>query len=241
MEHFLKFIGIGCAFNPEMGNTSAFMKTDNGERLVLFDCGEDVFKRIKSLGILNGVKYVDIFITHNHSDHMGSLGTLLSYLYYIHKIKANVYDIKKKSKLRRVLILTGVMGDIYTFNESLEGSRVELESNLVITGFPVKHYDTIDSTAYEIMYKDQLVLYTGDHNDKSIYNNTQILDLYDIIYTDCSCKNFNGNPHVYIGDLKSSIPRGIRDKVFCMHVESEEAIEQIKKLGFGVVERYMGN
>ena len=43
----LKFIGTGSAFNQDLGNTSAYIK--DGETLLLIDCGETVFQRIKEI------------------------------------------------------------------------------------------------------------------------------------------------------------------------------------------------
>ena len=36
----LRFLGRGAAFNPALGNTSAYVR--EGERLLLLDCGESV-------------------------------------------------------------------------------------------------------------------------------------------------------------------------------------------------------
>ena len=36
----LEFIGCGSAFNPQLGNTSAYI--EDGKRFVLLDCGESV-------------------------------------------------------------------------------------------------------------------------------------------------------------------------------------------------------
>ena len=40
----LNFLGRGAAFNPKEGNTAAFIK--EGDRLLLIDCGESVFRQI---------------------------------------------------------------------------------------------------------------------------------------------------------------------------------------------------
>ena len=54
----LKFIGTGSAFNQDLGNTSAYIK--DGETLLLIDCGETVFQRIKEIKLLDDVKKVYI-------------------------------------------------------------------------------------------------------------------------------------------------------------------------------------
>lgn len=54
--------------------------------LFLFDAGEDVFEKLIKLNLFEKKARVNIFITHLHSDHIGSLGTIIAYLYY------KVYD-----------------------------------------------------------------------------------------------------------------------------------------------------
>ena len=80
----LKFIGTGSAFNTKLGNTSAYIKDNN--TLLLIDCGELTFARILSLNLLDDVNEVHIAITHTHPDHIGSLGSLIFYCFFIKKI-----------------------------------------------------------------------------------------------------------------------------------------------------------
>ena len=80
----LLFLGRGAAFNPKEGNTSAYFLENN--QLFLIDCGESVFERIINKKILNNIETINVIITHTHSDHVGSLGSLISYSYYkLHK------------------------------------------------------------------------------------------------------------------------------------------------------------
>ena len=81
----LKFLGRGSAFNIKDGNTAAYIKDNN--TLLLIDCGETVFKEIQRRNLLEGVSDINILITHLHSDHVGSLSSLLMYCYYIKKLK----------------------------------------------------------------------------------------------------------------------------------------------------------
>lgn len=84
----LIFLGRGSAFNTCEGNTSAYF-IDNNE-LFLIDCGESVFGELKERNILNDVSCVNILITHTHSDHVGSIGSLIMYCYYVLKIGVNI-------------------------------------------------------------------------------------------------------------------------------------------------------
>ncbi len=71
----LSFIGCGSAFAVKNKNNSAFFIDKN--TLNLFDCGETVFESIINKNILKGIKKVNIFLSHLHSDHCGSLGTFV--------------------------------------------------------------------------------------------------------------------------------------------------------------------
>ena len=73
----LRFLGCGGAFNTALGTNAAFF-THNGN-LYLLDCGETVFERAKLSGLLDSAKEIFVAVTHFHSDHVGSLGTLLGY------------------------------------------------------------------------------------------------------------------------------------------------------------------
>ena len=74
----LNFLGIGSAFNPVLDNTGAFF-TDNGD-FYLIDCGESTFKKIWNMEEMIQSRNIFILITHLHCDHVGSLGSLISYL-----------------------------------------------------------------------------------------------------------------------------------------------------------------
>ena len=77
----LQFLGRGAAFNPKEGNNSAYVIENN--QLFLIDCGESIFERIMENGLLDKIDGINVMITHTHSDHVGSLGTLTMYSYYI--------------------------------------------------------------------------------------------------------------------------------------------------------------
>src|SRR5574344_116865 len=82
----LQFLGTGSAFNTKLGNTSAYLLNNDKSAMLLFDCGETVFSKLKPILEKNkNISELTICITHSHSDHIGSLPTLLYYLYYMYK------------------------------------------------------------------------------------------------------------------------------------------------------------
>ena len=87
----LTFLGRGAMLYPQEGNTAAYF--EEGNNLFLFDCGEDVAAKLIKDGKLTKDSEVYLFITHTHSDHIGSLGSLQQYLYWVCGKKLNiVYD-----------------------------------------------------------------------------------------------------------------------------------------------------
>ena len=84
----LKFLGRGAAFNPKEGNTSAYFIENN--QLFLIDCGESIFEKLVELDLLNDIESINLMITHTHSDHIGSLGSLVMYAYYTLKRPLNI-------------------------------------------------------------------------------------------------------------------------------------------------------
>ena len=71
----LKFLGKGAAFYPVLGNTSAYFIYD--KNLFLIDCGESVFKKVYEKDLFSEIDNLYVFITHTHSDHIGSLSSLI--------------------------------------------------------------------------------------------------------------------------------------------------------------------
>ena len=77
----LHFFGCGSAFNPAMGNTSAWFEMDGC--LFLVDCGETVYELLMKRSNLREYRQIYVLLTHLHADHVGSLGSLISYNYCI--------------------------------------------------------------------------------------------------------------------------------------------------------------
>ena len=118
----LRFLGCGGAFNAALGTNAAFF-THNGN-LYLLDCGETVFERAKLSGLLDSAKEIFVAVTHFHSDHVGSLGTLLGYCYFILKKPATV--IYPTDKMKTLMTLMGMPENQYRLLHSLDADGVRL-------------------------------------------------------------------------------------------------------------------
>lgn len=199
----LLFLGRGAAFNPKEGNTSAYFLENN--QLFLIDCGESVFERIINKKILNNIETINVIITHTHSDHAGSLGSLISYSYYkLHKpiniIVPNNYKFKKN--LKNLLNIFGCGKNKFTFidEKNYDNKFKSFEK--------VRFIKTVHSKnliCYSIIFYTNkgIIFYSGDTNDlnniiKLISSNNKI----DKIYIDTTTENYSGNVHLYIGYLQ---------------------------------------
>ena len=79
----LRFLGRGSAFHTN--NNSAFFTADSS--LVLLDCPTSAFHKLRHRGVdtLAGCKAdkVIVLVTHTHTDHVGGIGMLVHYCYYV--------------------------------------------------------------------------------------------------------------------------------------------------------------
>ena len=224
----LKFLGTGAAFYPIKNNTSAYFI--DKEELFLIDCGETVFKKLYELNLLNSIKVINILITHMHCDHVGSLATLIDYIYY--KVKIPVYIITSKIikyDLDTFLKLQGISNDEYSYKFETEYTNYNMFKS-------IKYVDTIHSSklsCYSIIFNTNkgIIYYSGDTKEldtlKSLLND----NLYKA-YIDTN-SHPNG-PHVYIEDLLNIVPDKYKNKIHCMHVNDEECIKLINEYGFNI-------
>ncbi len=232
----LIFLGRGAAFNPKEGNNSAYFIED--ERLFLIDCGESVFERIIENNLLDEVKEINLMITHTHSDHIGSLGSLIMYCYLVKKIP--VYIIMKENALHKKnidLYLTSCGCDSnaykYVNEENYDNKFKSFSSIRYIETHHAKNlhcYSLVFETSRGIVY------YSSDSDDI-----TYIRDLLsgdkdiDKLYVDTNSLDTD-NGHLYIGVLDREVPYEYKNKIYCMHINNDECIEMAKGLGFNVVE-----
>lgn len=232
----LKFIGTGSAFNTDLGNTSAYIKQD--KTLLLIDCGATVFARAKKLGLFDDVENVYIIITHMHTDHVGSLGNVIEYLSIIKGITPNIIlttddsASKQEENIKVYLEKVGVTEDDYEFTycDMME----DVLTNLVKIEMPqVSHSKKITSYAVELYFTDKTIYYTGDQNDeKYVKKIAKNLTPKDIVYTDCTNKEYKGRIHISLSELEQIFSQDQKNQVTCMHFENYATIQEAKSRGF---------
>ena len=235
----LKFLGRGGAFLVEEGNTSAFFI--EGKTLFLIDCGESVFGKIVRVNLLkkNQIDKVFCFITHMHSDHTGSLSSLIYYCAYAdinNPINFSIVCTKPlMDDLYRMLEAQGC-ADFFNFvpaetlsNRYRSFSKIQLIRTV--------HQGQYPAFCVEFTTNDGKIFYSGDTRDLELIH-SYVREVPDIerMYLETTLLDYSGNAHLSLRVLNDIIPNNLRPKVFLMHFDSADCIKKAEELGFQVVE-----
>lgn len=249
---FLHFLGRGSCYNTKEGSNSAFIK--HGSVLVLIDCGESTFADLMRLNersnILDGVLNVYVLITHFHSDHIGSLPSLIYYSTFVQKADITLFttdvetlsDIINKQLYLDMHEYDRVKAKLeYTLIKFYKMFTISMDGiNLFVT--PMKENHVEMSTGYVIEYIDPgndddacKIYYTGDTK----YANNMAYNLRcDYYYMD-SCNKDNSYPHQNVDNIAKTcdlynIPH---DRIRLMHIDDDTVFDKAKEYGFKWVQR----
>lgn len=236
----LKFSGNGSAFNTVLGNNSAYIK--NGNHLFMIDCGSSTFSTIKESGLLDDVENIDVFITHTHADHVGSLADLIFYMYYCKgefKSRVTVYSVKDIN-IYDYLLSNGVTTQKYNNKELSDMDMVYIEElGLRFITFKTSHVEELNSYGLFINfdYLDKTVAYSGDTNNlPSEINDLLEKNILELLYVDTCSQDYEGNVHLSLYKLTQLINEQNRHKVWCMHLDEQFDKQLAMSLGFNVTE-----
>ena len=225
----LKFLGIGGAFESKLKNCSAFYKKDN--KLLLIDCGENIFEEIKNNNILQNIEEINILIAHFHTDHIGSIGSLLFYCDRLGIKKVNIIYPKVR-KLKQLLNLLGMNRCNYKLYNPKKFKNIKIESYK-------QNHSFMEAYGYKISLNNKKIFYSGDTKTipKSIL--TEFLNnKIDYFYQDVR-KEFN-NYHISLDELNFVIPYEYRNRINCMHFNTEEEIKDVLDNGYSIVKKIGG-
>ena len=236
----LLFLGRGSAFNTLEGNTSAFFK--EGNTLFIIDSGETTFELLIKNNILDNIEKVYLMITHTHSDHIGSLGTLTSYLYYKKNQIINIIipeqasEEKYLNNIKSILEVTGCTDNYILIKEKELDDQFKSFSSIRFK----KTNHTSSLVCYGILFSTEkgFIYYSGDTNE--LNNVKELIDKKEIIdklYLDTTLIDKEDNNHLSINVINSEIPSNLKNKVYCMHVDNDETINKVLELGFKIVEK----
>jgi len=232
----LTFLGRGAGFYPAEGSTSAYF-LDKGE-LFLIDSGESIFKTLLDKKVLDSVSALNLFITHTHSDHTGSLGSLLLYAAVAKNIKINIITDENMiylPQIRTLLDLFGLHKQAYRIADVSEFDNRYSKFNRVrfIKTF---HCEELKTCAILFETDKGLVFYSGDIKDpaplQEIIKSGQKIDK---IFMD-SNNDPSPNPyHIRLKEIYDIVPPELRPNTYCMHFNSKQCMQDALALGFNVV------
>ncbi|TYQ15789.1 UNVERIFIED_CONTAM: Metal-dependent hydrolases of the beta-lactamase superfamily III [Acetivibrio alkalicellulosi] len=227
----LNFLGIGSAFNTNLGNTCAYIKTK--KTLFLIDCGSTVFRRLLKREILSNVNNIFVAITHTHPDHIGSLGELIFYSHYKLNCTCKIY-FPDNNLINTILNCQGIRNNYYEISNS--GTRIS-DMDLEFSFFNSSHVDSIPCYGILVNKDNKSIYYSGDSNRVSSYVVEGLKNgTIDKLYQDTCSLDYKENPHLYLGKLSEIIPGHLRHKVYCMHLDENFNINTAKSLGFNIAE-----
>jgi len=233
----LNFLGRGAGFYPAEGSTSAYF-LDKGE-LFLIDPGESVFGTLVEKKILDSVSALNLFITHTHSDHVGSLGSLLLYASVVKKFKTNIITGESMTfipQINTLLKIYGVPERMYQIaNAPAFDNRYSQFNN--VRYIKTFHCDELETCAILFETNSGLVFYSGDMKDPApIQEILKSGRKIDKIYLD-SYSDQTPNPfHFKLQEIYDIIPPELRPSVYCMHFNSRQCMQDAIAFGFKVVE-----
>jgi len=231
----LNFLGRGAGFNPAEGSTSAYF-IDNGE-LFLIDAGESVFRILLERKILDSISGFNLFITHTHSDHVGSLGSMILYAMMVKNLTVNIITDENMGYLPNLAVLLGILGlteNMYRFRAA---SALDNKYSMFnkVSYVKTKHCDELDSCGILFKTNQGLVFYSGDMRDPApILELLGSGDPIDRIYVDSNNDREPNMHHISIHLLNGLIPPELKPKIHCMHINSNSCAEEARAYGFSL-------
>ena len=156
---YLDMFGVGSAFNSdELGNNSGFFTNNND--VYLIDCGPDVYLKVIREG-LHEYKNFNIIITHLHNDRVGSLGTLIEFMYYTMKTKVKIIS-HSKININGHLSILGIDPSMYSYIANIDDVSHYHKDNIEIKFFEVDHVHNLNSYGFTIYDDDKMIIYSGE-------------------------------------------------------------------------------
>ena len=174
----LKSLGFGSAFNSqEYGNNSwYFIEND---KVFMIDCGSTIFNTFRAKG-LDSYKEVNVIITHMHTDHVGSLGTLIEWMYYVKGIKVNILAHNNlKRDLLDYLLISGIEASMFDLYITPYGKQYINRDNIEVIFAETVHAPQVKSYSLLLIKNNkQLIVYSGDTTSKFESGNDELFIRY---------------------------------------------------------------
>ena len=202
-------LGVGDLSHPSLTNTSFLLKWQS---TALIDCGYNVFEKLL-LKYPHEIKHIhEVYITHLHSDHVGSLGQLIYYRFFKYNLSTTIFapeNIFEKVKLFLELTVSNISDVDSTafrqFNKKCYNLQVTYSS------FKTDHFGN-ESGGFYI----NKIVFTGDTDilnpESFIFDETT-----KAIFHDCTIHPIPKGVHASITDIQTTYPKDIKDRLILVH------------------------
>lgn len=230
----LEFLGRGAAFNPALGNTSACLR--EGGKLLLLDCGETVFAELIRRGLLDGVSEVFAAVSHLHSDHCGSLGTLAHYCEF--RLKTRLHLVVPEHAAYRGQLDT--LMRLFGAEPGKQYDMVPAGSDLGFSAFerldivPTRHAAGMHCFSFIMETAGGGVFYSADtHTEEPFVAFMRTHPDFERAYVETTNAAGAVSVHLLMDRLAEVVPPELRSRVCLMHFANAACMEAGRKLGFG--------
>jgi len=159
----IKFLGTGGAFDFEKGTAAAIVNVAG--KNILIDCGFSTILKLTEKDLAKNIDY--ILVTHLHGDHVGSLPTLLAYIF--HKLGKPV----PKIIIPKSSFQTEIQNYLEATYEGHRGEYISIEEfpNVGFVETTNQHVVGMTSFAYYFSENDHLIYYSGDIGNADVAKN----------------------------------------------------------------------
>ena len=233
MIESVEVIGCGGAFDTEMTNSSFLINTLNES--ILFDCGYNVFTKLKELekdrpNIIKDISYV--IISHLDDDHVGSLKSFLYYRYFIYGLTTTVIGQEKALKFldginKKMESFKFVGANIYKANIIYNELFFNINKLDNISFKSISGIHHIETSGILIRDSEKIILISGDTKSTCNFSNTieevsKIMKVpfgsNTLIFHDYSPWNApSRNVHATDNCMRSEYPEWFRNKMIKYH------------------------
>lgn len=229
----ITILGTGDLMNPNVPNTAFLIESgqlyDNYDFLlkeatrpsVLVDCGFSIFPQLFNLLNEERIKKISyVYITHNHMDHLGSLGQFIYYRYFKFGLNTKVYTGPlNMESLKRVLDET--ITKVPSVKQSISPrllihSPYTLNENKSILSWSIQSFrsDHCKMPSYGLFFQDYQFTITGDTD---ILNPDSFALKYSKVIFHDACLFPAPGSHTFIETIKTHYPDEIIKKLVLVH------------------------
>jgi hypothetical protein len=220
-KNYIEWIGTGAGLNPVLGNTSFIIGSD--ERKLLVDCGFMVTPKLFERNLIKDI--TDIVLTHEHPDHIGSLGIFA---------QMNYFAYRKRGDQRPALHLGTPEFAKRLWEKSLEGGliKIQTEENEPRDATLDTYFKVQTGTDIVIPSMPPIKLFLAPHVfgmenyglkiGENIYYSGDSLSLPPadarLIFQDCQFYETKADVHISYDKLKRESPAEVRAKTYLVHL-----------------------